>query len=373
MNKNLPLFLIVLTWTLCSETSAVKYPIVIAHRGASGYLPEHTLEAKVAAYFMGSDYLEQDVVLTKDNQTLVLHDIYLDEVTNVAKVYPERRRKDWRFYAIDFTLAEIKGLKATERFKHENPSEQVFKDRFPAGKSVFQLNSLEEEIELVQGLYGSLTRLHRFYYGSSTKILKPGLHVEIKQPDFHKREGRPHISEIVLEVLAKYNYKDKSDKVFIQCFDPAELERIRIELKSNLTLVQLLGKDQESDGVKWTSREGLERIKKFADGIGPEKDMLVDFDTKSGSVKPSQMYKDAKSLGLFLHPYTFRVDLLPTYVTSYRQLLKIFIDDLEVDGLFSDFPDLTLDYIKSAAVVYNINPTFFLVGMLLKFVFDYVF
>jgi cytochrome c biogenesis factor len=82
--------------------------IVIAHRGASGYLPEHTLPAKAMAYAQGADYLEQDLVMTKDDQLVVLHDHYLDRVTDVAERFPQRARKDGRFYAIDFTLAEIR-------------------------------------------------------------------------------------------------------------------------------------------------------------------------------------------------------------------------------------------------------------------------
>lgn len=94
------------------STSVIAQPntdkVVIAHRGASGYLPEHTLPAKALAYAMKPDYIEQDVVMTKDDKLVVLHDHYLDRVTNVATVFPNRARKDGRFYAIDFTLAEIK-------------------------------------------------------------------------------------------------------------------------------------------------------------------------------------------------------------------------------------------------------------------------
>lgn len=91
-------------------------PLVIAHRGASGYLPEHTLEAKTLAYAMKPDYIEQDVVMTKDDQLVVLHDHYLDRVTDVAERFPNRARADGRYYAIDFTLAEIKTLRVTEGF-----------------------------------------------------------------------------------------------------------------------------------------------------------------------------------------------------------------------------------------------------------------
>ena len=82
-------------------------PLVIAHRGASGYLPEHTLAAKACAHALGADYLEQDLVLTKDDVPVVLHDIYLDTVSNVATKFPNRQRADGRYYALDLTLAEL--------------------------------------------------------------------------------------------------------------------------------------------------------------------------------------------------------------------------------------------------------------------------
>lgn len=102
-------------------------PLVIAHRGASGYLPEHTLEAKTLAYAMKPDYIEQDVVMTKDDQLVVLHDHYLDRVTDVAERFPNRARADGRYYAIDFTLAEIKTLRVTEGFDIDAQGNEVSK------------------------------------------------------------------------------------------------------------------------------------------------------------------------------------------------------------------------------------------------------
>ena len=103
--------------TALSFSAVAGEKIVIAHRGASGYLPEHTLPAKAMAYAQGADYLEQDLVMTKDDRLVVLHDHYLDRVTDVAQRFPQRARQDGRFYAIDFTLAEIKSLKFTEGFE----------------------------------------------------------------------------------------------------------------------------------------------------------------------------------------------------------------------------------------------------------------
>lgn len=120
--------------TALSFSAVAGEKIVIAHRGASGYLPEHTLPAKAMAYAQGADYLEQDLVMTKDDRLVVLHDHYLDRVTDVAQRFPQRARQDGRFYAIDFTLAEIKSLKFTEGFEpKDGKNVQTYPGRFPDG------------------------------------------------------------------------------------------------------------------------------------------------------------------------------------------------------------------------------------------------
>ncbi|MGL6297049.1 MAG: glycerophosphodiester phosphodiesterase, partial [Plesiomonas sp.] len=188
--------------------------IVVAHRGASGYLPEHTLPAKAMAYAMGADYLEQDVVMTKDNQLIVLHDHYLDRVTDVAKKFPDRARKDGRFYAIDFTLPEIRQLSFTEEFvlDKDGKMSQKFPNRFPMWASDFRIHTLAEEIEMIQGMNHST--------GNNV-----GIYVETKAPWFHKTEGKD-ISVAVLETLKKYGYTQKGDKVFFQSFDAPDLQRV---------------------------------------------------------------------------------------------------------------------------------------------------
>ena len=107
-------------------------PIVIAHRGACGYAPEHTLVAKALSYAMGADFIEQDIVLTRDDQPIVLHDVHLDRVTDVAQLFPERARADGRYYAIDFLLEEIRQLKVHERVDWST-DKVVYPNRFPVG------------------------------------------------------------------------------------------------------------------------------------------------------------------------------------------------------------------------------------------------
>ena len=125
-------------WVAGVAVAAETRPLVIAHRGASGYLPEHTLAAKAYAHALGADFIEQDLVLTKDDVPVVLHDIYLDTVTDVAVRFPERKRADGRFYVIDLTLAELKQLRVTERFNAKSGA-RVFAGRFPAGQAEFRV------------------------------------------------------------------------------------------------------------------------------------------------------------------------------------------------------------------------------------------
>jgi len=143
--------------------------IVIAHRGASGYLPEHTLSAAALAYGMGADFIEQDIVLSKDDCPIVLHDIHLDQVTNVAEIFPQRNRDDGHWYVRDFELLELKQLEVHERANSDG-SGPVFPQRFPYQRGHFQIPTLQEEIDLIQGLNHSTGR-------------KVGIYTEIKKPD----------------------------------------------------------------------------------------------------------------------------------------------------------------------------------------------
>ena len=143
-------------------TAVESRPLVIAHRGASGYLPEHTLAAKAMAHGQGADYIEQDLVLSKDDVPVVLHDVHIDTVTDVAKVFPARKRADGRYYALDFTVAELKRLRVSERFNAKTGA-RVFPGRFPAGLAEFRISTLEEELQLIQGLNQCTGRVAGIY------------------------------------------------------------------------------------------------------------------------------------------------------------------------------------------------------------------
>ena len=126
---------------------AVDRPLIIAHRGASGYLPEHTLESKALAYGMGADYLEQDVVASRDGELIVLHDIHLDRVSNVSEIFPRRRREDGRYYARDFDLSELRDLNVGER-RGDDGALAVYPGRFPTDQGRFSISTLAEEIQM---------------------------------------------------------------------------------------------------------------------------------------------------------------------------------------------------------------------------------
>jgi len=307
--------------------------LVIAHRGASGYLPEHTIAAKAMAYAQGADYIEQDLVMTKDDEVVVLHDYYLDTVTNVSDVFPNRARQDGRFYAIDFTLTEIRQLAVYERFAKDGSTKTpVYKGRFPVEKSTFRVNTFAEEIELIQGLNKSTGRT-------------VGIYPEIKSPAFHRAEGKD-ISAKVLQILKDYGYKTKQDLVFLQCFDPYELQRIHQQLFPEMgmavPLVQLLGTDPQFESA--LTDEGLSQVAAYADGIGPSLYLVV---KPGSSVVATDLVDRAHELDLVVHPYTFRRDQLPGFADDYQQLLRIFFEDVGVDGVFTDFPDLTKEFIVS--------------------------
>lgn len=302
-------------------------PLVIAHRGASGYLREHTLPAKALAYAMGADCIEQDVVLSKDGVPVVLHDVQIDTVTDVAQRFPARKRSDGRYYAIDFTVAELKQLRVTERF-HSETGEPVYLDRFPLWQSWFQIPTLEEEVELIRGLNKSTGR-------------NVGIYPEIKAPSWHRKQGKD-IGRAVLEVLGRHGYKTKADNVWVQCFEFEELKRIRHELGYQGRLILLLGKDNRALGT-W---DGLQQVAKVADGIGPSlghvfRGMI------NGVLQATDLVKNAHALHLVVHPYTLRADELPGFAPTFEELCRVLFVEVGADGAFTDFPDRIAAFVQS--------------------------
>jgi glycerophosphoryl diester phosphodiesterase len=301
-------------------------PLVIAHRGAPGYLPEHTLESATLAYAQGANFIEQDLVVTKDSKLIVLHDIHLETVTNVEQIFPTRKRQDGRYYAIDFTLAELKTLNVHERQNAQG--KQVFPNRYQ-GTSSFQIATFEEQIELI-------TQLNRQFDKTT------GFYPEIKSPAWHKEQGID-ISQLVLAVLRKNGLDDADKNIYLQCFDFAETQRLRHDLNAQVKLVQLIGEndwlESPTDYDFLKTPAGLAAIAKVAQGIGPWVPQLVDLKT----MLPTGYVKQAHTAGLQVHPYTFRKDALPDNLNT-QQTLTFLFEDLKVDGLFTDFTDTVVNH-----------------------------
>jgi len=317
---------------LCAVAQTAR-PLVIAHRGASGYLPEHTLEAKALAYGMGADYLEQDLVLSKDGVPVVLHDIQIDTVTDVATRFPDRKRADGRYYALDFTVAELKQLRVTERLNLKT-GQAAFPQRFPLGKSTFQIPTLEEELELIAGLNQSTGR-------------RVGIYPEIKRPAWHREQGHD-LSRIVLPILERHGYRTKDDLCWVQCFELTEVKRLREELGWKGRLVMLLGSKKGEDGTDFAHLQtpaGLDELAKIVDGIGPALGSIISGQNVADRQLTS-LVREAHQRQLVVHPYTMRADELPKTVATVEELHRLLFIDAQADGVFTDFPDQTAAFVR---------------------------
>ena len=289
------------------------------------------------AHAMGAHYIEQDVVMTKDDALIVLHDITLDRTTDVAEKFPGRVRDDGRYYAIDFTLEEVRSLAATEAFvMEEGKKVQGYKNRFPINLSSFSVPTLEEEIQLIQGLNKSTGK-------------DVGIYPEIKQPKFHRDEGKD-ISTAVVKLLKEYGYFSRSEKVFLQTFSFEELKEIRTnifpEVGVEIDLILLVG---NKNTYPWIFEEGgMEKIAKFADGIGPDKGLVIFRESTASNTQVTPLVSRAHAAGLKVHPYTYRLDTgqIPNYADNFDELLRKHFLDADVDGIFTDFPDKAVKFLQ---------------------------
>ena len=312
-------------------------PVVIAHRGASGHAPEHTLAAKALAYTMRADYLEQDVVATRDDALVVLHDIHLDRVTNVAERFPGRAREDGRFYVRDFDLLEIKTLVVRERTNSDGSP--VYPGRFNSTNEVFRVQTFAEELKFIARLIETHGR-------------DVGIYPEIKRPAWHREQGID-ITHRFLDVLHEFGYRSHHDPVYVQCFDAAELRRIRHDLGCRLKLVQLIGEnswgESATDFGELRSKRGLRKLAKTVDGIGPWINRLYRLRSSDGRIRSTGLVQRAHEAGLAVHPYTFRSDDLPQGFATFEALLGYCTRELSVDGLFTDFPDRVVKYLGKSS------------------------
>lgn len=353
------------TLTLLPATTTVAQrfgaPIVIGHRGASGYRPEHTLEAYTLAIDLGADFVEPDLVSTKDGVLIARHENEISETTDVADRPEFSDRKTSKeidgvtfsgWFAEDFTLAEIKTLRAKERLPQF---------RSTAYDGLYEVPTLQEIIDLVKQKQAETGR-------------RIGIYPETKHPTYHDSIGLS-LEEPLLEILKANEYTHPTDAIFVQSFETANLKELN--QKTNVRLVQLLGGatgkpydfvvsgDPRTYG-DLTKPTELSAIASYADGIGPFKQLIVPAQTVDnnqdgkpddlngdGAISdadrvllfPTTLVQDAHNVGLLVHPYTFRNEdffLAPNYNSDPEAEYKLFYS-LGVDGLFSDFPDTALE------------------------------
>lgn len=276
---------------------AIPRPLIIAHRGASDYLLEHTLEGYAAGYVLGADFIEPDVVSTADGVLICNHDIELDHTTNAREVYPDRARPDGHWYVIDFTLDEIRRLRRVDRGGDANAS-------LPPGGST--IPTFEEMIALVQRLNERIGR-------------SVGVIPELKKPTFHREAGMP-TERLIVDVLARWGYTSRGDPAIIQCFEIDTLRLLRGELGVELRLMAL------SDALAISPAE-LDAIAQVAHCLGASRLAIEDSDGSPTGGKA--MVDAAHELGLAVMPYTF---------TSEPEALRRFFHEYGVDGLFANDP-----------------------------------
>ncbi|MFC7494302.1 MULTISPECIES: glycerophosphodiester phosphodiesterase [unclassified Nocardioides] len=319
----------------------MREPIVIAHRGASGYRPEHTLASYRLAIALGADYVEPDLVPTRDGVLVARHEAEIGRTTNVARrgEFADRlttREVDGRWvtgwFVEDFTLAELKSLRAVERLPDLRPQNTRFDGRYdvPTFDEILGLVAAESE------------RLGR----------EVGVYPELKHPSYFTARGLP-TEELLLETLSIHGYDAPTAPVFLQCFEPATLQWLRS--RTGLPLVQLVEATGPSSvlGDPVTST-GLRRIASWADAIGVHKDLVLPRLPGTGAIgDPTDLVAAAHAAGLKVHVWTMRDEnaFLPT---GYRrgespsdpgdsiEETQAFLD-AGVDGLFTDQPDTTLE------------------------------
>ena len=344
-------------------------PLVIGHRGASGYLPEHTLESYKRAIELGADFIEPDLVATKDGVLIARHEPNITSTTDVSTRAEFAGRKTKKmvdgveeegWFASDFTLAEIKTLRAI----------QPMADRDQSHNGKYQIPTLDEVLDLAKS--------------EGTKANRTvGVYPETKHPTYHVNLGL-QLEDRLLATLAKYGYTTKTSPVIVQSFEVSNLKYLRT--KTQIRLVQLVdANDVNPNGsmdltapydkpydfavagdartfASLLTPAGLKEVKTYADGIGPWKPYLIpskqvdaNNDGKADDLNgdgviddrdrvmmaPTNVVKDAHAAGLVVHPYTFRNEakrLASNFKGDPKAEYKLFYD-LGVDGVFSDFPD----------------------------------
>ena len=335
-----------------SASSAAGYsgpdridPLVIGHRGAAGYRPEHTLASYELAARMGADYIEPDLVSTQDGVLVARHEPEISQTTDVAQ-HPEfTGRKTTKvidgqpltgWFTEDFTLAELKTLRAVERIPEVRQRNTIYNGRY-------EVPTFDEVIALRKRLSKELDR-------------EIGIYPETKHPGYHRSVGLP-LEPPLVDALNGSGLNRPGAPVFVQSFEVTNLQALHSRLR--VPLIQLIDStgapaDFEAAGNPRTYDDlltpaGLAAIADYADGIGPAKDRIVPRDAAGFSQEPTSLVGDAHAAGLLVHPFTFRNEnqFLPAearssadpnaYGDAFAEYRHFY--GLGVDGVFSDMPD----------------------------------
>jgi glycerophosphoryl diester phosphodiesterase len=300
-----------------AAATASSTPIIIGHRGASGHRPEHTLEGYQLAVEMGADFIAPDLVSTKDGVLIARHENEMGGTTDVADRFPDRRRTktiDGKpvtgWFSEDFTLAEIKTLRARERL--------AFRSHAYDGQ--YQIPTLDEVIGLAQRLGEARGR-------------PVGIYPETKHPTYFRGIGLP-LEEPLLESLQKHGWNRKDAPVFIQSFEQGNLRELR--KKTTVRLIQLV------ENATMVAGDGLKEIATYADGVGAEKRLIVPIGPDGSIGTPTDLVSRAHAAGLLVHVWTLRIDkeFLPAGYEGKPEAEFEQFRQLGVDGVFTDFPDV---------------------------------
>ncbi|MEB3865389.1 glycerophosphodiester phosphodiesterase [Acinetobacter sp. IK31] len=342
--------------------------LVVGHRGASALRPEHTLASYQKAIDDGADFIEPDLVSTKDGVLVTRHENEIGGTTNVSTLSQFADRKITKnidgkdltgWFTEDFTLSELQQLKARERIPEFRPANTAYNDLYP-------VPTLEQVIELAEA-----------NYKKTGKII--GLYIETKHPTYFKNHNLA-MEDSLLKTLAKYKYTRDIAPVYLQSFEVSNLKYLKDQLDLHKTIkhaqiIQLYDAktSQPADFVEsgetktyadLATAQGLKDVAKYANGVGPSKGYILNFNSK-GSVQTTSFISDAHTVGLKVHPYTFRPEnnFLPAPLKCSQDkpaercptgALKEFEAYFKagVDGVFTDDPALgreaVINYEKAA-------------------------